>query len=166
MDMGAQPSRKGEVIEMAVSDDLRRRMHQEHRTLHILQDDLLDAFDAYCIERTAANQKIVRRMFGDFGDSLRRHFDFEEVGGYMATVVDRRPHHAPEVERMREEHKTLTTQLRQIADQLDSDLEADDAQHARFVADFVKFMALFGRHEQSERELVMEVFWVEGGVSS
>ena len=151
---------------MVVSEDLRRRMHHEHRTLHILQDDLLDAFDVYCSARTAPNQKLVRRVFNDFGESLRRHFDFEEVGGYMATVVERRPHHAPEVERMREEHKSLTTQVRQIEHQLEHDLEADDAQHARFVADFVKFMALFGRHEQSERELVMEVFWVEGGFAS
>lgn len=151
---------------MVVSDDLRRRMHEEHRKLHTLQDDLLDAFDLYCLEKTSQHQEELRRVFADFGESLRRHFEFEEVGGYLATVVDRRPHHAPEVERMRAEHKTIRTQLEALEHQLRTDLVASPAQHKRFVAEFVQMMALFGRHEQSERELVMEVFWVEGGFAS
>ena len=150
---------------MVVSDDLRRRLQQEHRTLHILQDDLLDAFDNFSTMKSAATQKDLRRIFSDFADSLRRHFDFEEVGGYMATVVERRPHHAPEVERMREEHKTITTAMRHLREHLDADLVDDGSRNTQFVADFVKLMALFGRHEQAERELVMEVFWLEGGNS-
>ena len=35
----------------------------------------------------------------------------------------------------------------------------------RFKEDFVKLMTTFDRHEVAERELLMEVFWLEGGVS-
>ena len=150
---------------MLVSDDLRRRMHQEHRTLRLLQEDLLDRFEAFCGDKTPEGQKVLVDVFRDFADSVRRHMDFEEVGGYMNSVVERRPHHKPEVERLRGEHAQIADVLRKLDDDLAADLVSDRAHQEAFRNDFVELMKVFGRHEQAERELVMEVFWLEGGVS-
>jgi hypothetical protein len=107
----------------------------------------------------------VRRLFDDFANSLRRHFEFEEVGGYLRAVTDRRPHHSHEVSRLLAEHKDLDETLASIQEHLQGDLGDDPECLRRFKEDFVRLMTRFDRHEIAERELVMETFWLEGGVS-
>ena len=150
---------------MLASDDLRRRMHQEHRTLRVLQEDLLDRFEAFCEEPTPVTHQAMVDVFGDFRASAQRHFDFEEDGGYLKSVVERRPHHTHHVETLRAEHDTIRDTLQRLADELEADIMHDVERYAAFKRDFVALMRQFGRHEQAERELVMEVYWLEGGVS-
>lgn len=150
---------------MRVSEDLRRQMYQEHRTLRMLEEDLLDRCDEFCSEPNAVNLEQVRRLFDDFANSLRRHFEFEEVGGYLRTVTDRRPHHSVAVTRLLADHKDLTSMLSVIQEHLRQDVDQDSNCLRRFKEDFVKLMTQFDRHEVAERELLMEVFWLEGGIS-
>lgn len=150
---------------MRVSEDLRRKMYQEHRTLRMLEEDLLDRCEEFCESPDAVHLEQVRRLFDDFANSLRRHFEFEEVGGYLRTVTDRRPHHAQAVQRLLAEHKELLAMLAVNQEHLRHDVSEDADCLQRFKLDFVKLMTMFDRHEVAERELLMEVFWLEGGNS-
>ena len=104
-------------------------------------------------------------MFEDFANSLKRHFEFEEVGGYLRIVTDKRPHHSAEVESLLADHKELMALISVIKEDLRQDIVEDGECLRRFKEDFVKLMKKFERHEVAERELMMDVFWLEGGVS-
>lgn len=151
---------------MRVSEDLRRQMYQEHRALRMLEEDLLDRCEAFCDSPDVAHLEPVRRLFDDFANALQRHFEFEEVGGYLRTVTDRRPHHSQAVQRLLAEHKELLGMVSINKEHLRQDFKDDKECLKRFKEDFVKLMTLFDRHEVAERELMMEVFWLEGGFSS
>ena len=150
---------------MRVSENLRRQISHEHNTLRLLEEDLLDHCEAFCKEPDATHLKQVRRIFDDFANSLTRHFEFEEVGGYLRVVTDRRPHHSHQVEKLLAEHKELEARIAVIKEHLRQNLTDDGECLRRFKEDFVKLMTRFDRHEVAERELLMEVFWLEGGVS-
>lgn len=150
---------------LQVSDDLRRRMHQEHRTLRALQEDMLDVFEDFCDGPTQKLQDTILGILHDFSVSVRRHFEFEEVGGYMSVVTKRRPHHTVEVERLRAEHKEIDNLLVQLDSDLQLNLIDDSEALERAKSDFISLIRKLGRHEQAETELMMEVFWLEGGVA-
>jgi hemerythrin-like domain-containing protein len=150
---------------MRVSEDLRRQIAHEHNTLRLLEEDLLDHCEEFCQKPDTVRLGQVRRIFDDFANSLSRHFEFEEVGGYLRTVTDRRPHHAERVEKLLADHKELKGLLSVIQEHLRQDPVEDERCLKRFKEDFVKLMSRFERHEVAERELLMEVFWLEGGVS-
>ena len=150
---------------MRVSEDVRRQMYQEHRTLRMLEEDLLDRCEEFCASPDTVHLEQVRRLFDDFAGSLQRHFEFEEVGGYLRTVTDRRPHHDQAVKRLLAEHKDILELLAANQEHLRQDVTDDPECLKRFKIDFVKLMTSFDRHEVAERELLMEVFWLEGGVA-
>ena len=85
---------------MRVSEDLRRQISHEHNTLRLLEEDLLDHCEEFCNQPDASHLEQVRRLFDDFASSLIRHFEFEEVGGYLRVVTDRRPHHSETVDKL------------------------------------------------------------------
>lgn len=150
---------------MLASDDLRRRMHQEHRTLRTLQEDLMDRFESFRDEPSEETHRAMVDVFGDFRASVLRHFEFEEQGGYMRVVTERRPHHAHEVERLQGEHGAIGEILERLSEDLETDILHDVVRYNAFLKDLIALLTQFGRHEQAERELVMDVFWLEGGVS-
>lgn len=150
---------------MRVSEDLRRQISHEHNTLRLLEEDLLDHCEAFCKQPDATHLDQVRRLFEDFSSSIQRHFEFEEVGGYLRVVTDRRPHHSETVDKLLAEHKEIKSLLAMIQEHLRQNPVDDGDCLRRFKEDFVKLMTTFDRHEVAERELLMEVFWLEGGVS-
>jgi len=150
---------------MRVSDDLRRQIHHEHNTLRLLEEDLLDQCEDFCNAPTPDRLGQVKRLFEDFANSLTRHFEFEEVGGYLRIVTDKRPHHSAAVEKLLADHKELLALISAIHEDLRQDVVENEECLRRFKEDFVGLMKKFDRHEVAERELLMEVFWLEGGVS-
>ena len=145
--------------------DFRRQMHKEHRTLRLLQEDLVDRFETFCENPLPRHAEAFQQVLQDFSRSLERHFDFEEEGGYLQVVVKRRPHHAIRVEELRLEHKELRDELARLRDLIRQNLAEHEHLMQDFKRDFVALIRTFGRHEQAERELVMDVYWLEGGVS-
>ncbi|MFV2090910.1 MAG: hypothetical protein ACC642_09640, partial [Pseudomonadales bacterium] len=118
-------------------------MYQEHRALRMLEEDLLDRCETFCESPDAVNLEPVQRLFDDFSNSLRRHFEFEEVGGYLRVVTDRRPHHSHAVERLLAEHKELMDLVSINQEHLRQDFSAGGECLKQFKADFVKLMTTF-----------------------
>ena len=150
---------------MRVSENLRRQIHHEHNTLRLLEEDLLDQCEEFCIAPDSARLGQVKRLFEDFANSLKRHFEFEEVGGYLRIVTDKRLHHSAAVEKLLADHKELMGLISVIHEDLRQDVVENGECMRRFKEDFVKLMKKFDRHEVAERELMMDVFWLEGGNS-
>ena len=70
-----------------------------------------------------------------------------------------------QLDKLLAEHKELNAMLTVIQEHLRQNPVEDGDCLRRFKEDFVKLMSLFNHHEVAERELLMEVFWLEGGVS-
>lgn len=153
------------MSDVLASDDLRRRMHQEHRTLRTLQEDLTERFESFRDDPSETTHQAMVDVFRDFRASVLRHFEFEERDGYLGIVTERRPHHAQKVDQLQQEHGAIAEILDRLADELKTDILHDVVRYNAFLKDLIALMTQFGRHEQAERELVMDVFWLEGGVS-
>lgn len=151
---------------MTETKDLRKQIHKEHHELRLLQEDLVSSFEAFCEDPLTHQRDRFRETLANFTRSLERHFDFEEKGGYMSLVVERRPHHTTEVEALRKEHVQLRRSIEKVNEELEHDLAENQDQMRQFKRDFIDLIRLFGRHEQAERELIMDVYWLEGGYSS
>jgi hemerythrin-like domain-containing protein len=151
---------------MTETQDLRRQMHKEHQELRILQEDLVSSFESYCDDPLAHHAERLTETLDNFGNSMERHFDFEEKGGYMNFVLDRRPHHNLEVDRLRKEHAVLRQSIVTLKERIGHDPTSSDELMRQFKREFIDLIRLFGRHEQAERELTMDVYWLEGGFSS
>lgn len=151
---------------MQVKDELRKKINEEHRHLRCAEEDLVGHFEDFCASPTREGQKEITRLFTDFSQSLKSHFEFEEEGGYLATVIERRPHHRGEVDRLRLEHGEILEDLQRLHKDLEVDLSSNAEMLLTLKKDFRDLLTHFGRHEQKERELVMDVFWLEGGFSS
>jgi hemerythrin-like domain-containing protein len=150
---------------MRVSESLRRQIQHEHNTLRLLEEDMLDRCEEFCNAPDAAHLGQVKRLFDDFANSLERHFEFEEVGGYLKIVTDKRPHHSAAVEKLLADHKELMALISVIKEDLRQDVVENGECLRKFKEDFVALMKKFDRHEVAERELLMDVFWLEGGNS-
>lgn len=151
---------------MQLKEELRKKINEEHRHLRCAEEDLVGHFEDFCASPTTESQKQLAILFADFSSSLKSHFEFEEEGGYLATVIERRPHHGDEVERLRLEHSQILEDLERLHKDLEVDLPNNAEMLLTLKKDFRDLLTHFGRHEQKERELVMDVFWLEGGFSS
>ena len=90
------------------TSDLFQKIRQEHQDLGIEIGDLQSLLSQGPgdVERSAL-VKVLDRLRVTLG----RHFRFEEEGGYLTQVVKRFPNWSTDVERLRQEHRTLRGEL-------------------------------------------------------
>lgn len=90
---------------------------------------------------------------------VKEHFQFEEQGGYLAVVLERKPQLKRTVEELRQEHDRLAGSLQELV---------RHCQHAitiepELVAEIQGWMHRLRDHEARENKLVQETFNLETG---
>jgi hemerythrin-like domain-containing protein len=156
---------EGERMFSTVSPEIRHSLHEEHKALRVLQEELLESFEDFLVEPNERGQESLHNLFREFASTLERHFDFEEMDGYLSSVLERRPNRAPAVAKLREEHAVARAMLTNMNLILLNDLEGSVQLRRDFKDRCFELLDLLCRHEREERELVMETFWLEGGVA-
>lgn len=145
--------------------DVTERLRDEHDSLRHHQGRLRDCVERYRQRPNRDNLLALRDLCESFGKCLDRHLEFEEDGGYLVEVRERRPRSAREVERLFGEHGQLRERAATLVTHLQEAAAGTDDLPTDFVEQFSSFMDFFGQHEATERELVLDVFWTDGGRS-
>ncbi len=85
---------------------------------------------------------------------LQEHFRFEEENGYMASVLQLRPHLTRAIQHLQEEHRELLRSLNELI------TEARSAANltAGFREKVDHWVASVGRHEREENVLIQDAF--------
>lgn len=105
----------------------------------------------------AQKRRLFNELMGTLIQKLERHFQYEERGGFMTDVVQRRPALAADVERLLTEHGNMIGQLRWIrARCIELDLETLQ-KHVQ------SFVDKFSHHEHHETDLIQGVYYGETG---
>jgi hypothetical protein len=95
-----------------------------------------------------------RQFLAELRDHVADHFLYEQEGGYMAAVLERRPQSARVVQRLLAEHRPLLEGLDALLREARAAGQIDDGFRARVGA----WAELLRRHEAEENVLVEDAF--------
>jgi hypothetical protein len=124
------------------------RMARAHAAL---RENLRDVQDAVVETTGAANPAALRARLEAVRIHLVEHFRLEERGGYMAEVVEPRPHLAREAEELHDQHRHLLQSL--------DELIREAGGPAPELADKVAaWLAELQGHESRENRLIQTAF--------
>ena len=128
-------------LSLTLADDM-------HRVHAALRHDLDRLPDVLAVPAEA------RRFLGELRDHLRQHFRCEEEGGYMSTVLQRRPQSERAVRQLLAEHRPLLEGLDALLKEVGTAERIDDGFRARVRT----WAELLRRHEAEENVLVEDAF--------
>jgi hypothetical protein len=128
-------------LKLTLADD----MHRVHAALR---------HDLERLPQVLAVPTEARRFLGELRDHLIQHFRCEEEGGYMATVLQRRPQSERAVRQLLAEHGPLLEGLDALLKEASTAEQIDDGFRARVGT----WAALLRRHEAEENVLVEDAF--------
>lgn len=90
----------------------------------------------------------------DFSNDLHKHFDLEEEGGFLNSVLEVAPQHHQAVDRLKTEHETLSTQLGQAIGELKGMSLSTRQQLTPIREQVEQLFNLLRQHEAAEGELL------------
>ncbi len=97
-------------------------------------------------------------MLASLEQSVFRHFELEETGGYMNEILEIAPHCKGEVEKLLSEHRGMREDLRMARHRL---IDSRDRENMR---DFLgEWFALLDDHERRENLITLRVFNTDMG---
>ncbi len=105
-------------------------------------------------------------MLGTLRDQLALHFALEEAYGYFEDPVFVAPRLSLKASTLRDEHKTLYSQICALADEVEKQYYAGRlvTVAARITKQFMAFDELICRHESDENELILQAYEDDIGV--
>ncbi len=108
----------------------------------------------------------VVEMLAELRDQLAMHFALEEAFGYFNDPVRVAPHLCDAASSLRDEHQTLFTLVRDLADEVDGLYRAGSLPQngPRVVQRFREYYDRFQQHENRENELILEAYDSDIGV--
>ena len=99
----------------------------------------------------------------DFRNHCLKHFDFEELGGFMKEVLNEAPETKTVVKKLEDEHTKIIKELDNILDDLKSQ-EQKDADKLEKLRGNVKHLIIkLKAHEKAENNLIQKVYSQEYG---
>ncbi len=80
-------------------------------------------------------------------NKLKSHFRFEEEGGYLQAVIEKRPGWSRRVDRLHDQHREILTELDDLAHKSESEVAED----------LGRIIAMVEKHDTDESSLVQQV---------
>jgi len=97
-------------------------------------------------------------------EHLEKHFEFEEMGGFMEEVMKALPNVSPQVESLRRDHQILAFEINDLYKRAET-LILDNGPTSREMGEDIKhFLHSLGEHERKENELILHVFLDDVGM--
>jgi len=99
----------------------------------------------------------------DFKNRLLKHFDLEEVGGFMTEVVSIKPEFSAKVGDLKDEHEKISRELDDILMMLKrlEKLEGDSMDLIK--TRLQQLMTSLGKHENEEHQLLQKAYYRDYG---
>ena len=99
----------------------------------------------------------------DFRNHCLKHFDFEELGGFMKDVLNDAPETITVVNKLEDDHTKIIKELDDILDDLKSQ-EIKETEHLEKLKSNVKHLIIkLKAHEKAENDLIQKVYSQEYG---
>lgn len=99
----------------------------------------------------------------DFRNHMLKHFDFEELGGFMKEVQEDAPEVVNVVKKLESEHTSLIEKLDKIIDDLQKMEKIEDKQLPEIQQRLKRLIISIKAHEKAENELIQKVYSQEYG---
>jgi hypothetical protein len=124
-------------------------LHQHEQVMHAVDRlDLLLGAPMKKLSEDRVRQIIIADVWS-LHDDLAKHFEFEEEGGYLELVTNKRPGLSKSVEALQAQHQQVLDKLTKV---LDADSKTELAELALELAEAID---LLREHEAAENELVL-----------
>lgn len=99
----------------------------------------------------------------DFRNHCLKHFDFEELGGFMKDVLNDAPETKKIVKKLEEDHTKIIKELDDILDDLKAQ-ENKNSENLELLKSNVKHLIIkLKAHEKAENDLIQKVYSQEYG---
>lgn len=99
----------------------------------------------------------------DFRNHCLKHFDFEELGGFMKDVLNNSPESLKTVKKLEEDHSGIIKELDQILDDLKLLEEKESLKLEELKGDVKHLIIRLKAHEKAENDLIQKVYSQEYG---
>jgi hypothetical protein len=99
----------------------------------------------------------------DFRNHCLKHFDFEELGGFMKDVLNDAPETKRSVEKLEEEHSKIIKELDQILDDLKALEQKAEIKLEENKRKIKHLIIKLKAHEKAENDLMQKVYSQEYG---
>jgi hemerythrin-like domain-containing protein len=97
-------------------------------------------------------------------EHLEKHFEFEEMGGFMEEVMKALPNISPQVESLRRDHQILAFEINDLYRRAER-LILNSGPTSREIGEDIKhFLHSLHKHERKENELILRVFLDDVGM--
>ena len=99
----------------------------------------------------------------DFRNHCLKHFDFEELGGFMQDVLSNAPETKNVVKKLEEQHKKIIEDLDDILEDLKLQEQRDDTKLQKLKENIKDLIIKLKAHEKAENDLIQKVYSQEYG---
>ncbi|HEY5956165.1 MAG TPA: hemerythrin domain-containing protein [Polyangiaceae bacterium] len=126
---------------------------------------LVDAIEIALDKRTQGGKawfEELEPVLSELSKGLVAHFKGEEAE-FFTDVGKRLPRHAPTIERLVEQHQTLSRDFEEVAQKVSTLNVANAEQVAAFAVLVSKTLKALRTHEEQENELMLVAYWQDLG---
>ena len=99
----------------------------------------------------------------DFRNHCLKHFDFEELGGFMKDVLNDSPESIKIVKKLEDDHSNIIKELDGILDDLKLLEEKEDTKLEEIKGNVKHLIIRLKAHEKAENDLIQKVYSQEYG---
>lgn len=136
------------------AEELARWLKEEHKTVHRLATKLQEAVATVPSSSHANWVGNVRDSFAHFRAHLTKVMALKEKGGYMAQVLERRPHLSTEVDRLAHEHQQFIRLMNMIHQTLEA-IEPQDLLMIRDCCHRIQNLLCYVEHHDNNENLIV-----------
>jgi hypothetical protein len=136
----------------------------EHQVLHHIKQAMRVTLD-WEAPVVSMPRKLASLQFTikSFRRHLERMISLEEVGGYMADVLDSHPHFQDRIEFLESDHARFRARLQQLIVQLNDISEWEEPRFDEVCAELRTLLDDVDRHDVEEIELLQEALLSDDG---
>ncbi len=144
---------------------LATRIEEEHASLHSMMERIRTDLAKEVTPSLFANWKIeILVLLRDFQNELLKHFDLEELSGFMEDLLMLAPRKSRVVEQLEAEHEQVIEELGEVLTDLKKLREFSSEDLSGLRARVEKILATLDAHEAAERELIYDVYFQDIGI--
>lgn len=99
----------------------------------------------------------------DFKNRLLKHFDLEELGGFMSEVLTLKPEYTPRVDALKSEHEDVSRQIDDLVERIKNMTRFKKADMKNLRIKVNDLMMTLSHHENEEHELLQRAYYRDYG---